>query len=376
MHNLAVAYRAAGRLDEALPLHEQTLELKKAKLGPDHPDTLISMNGLAETYRAAGQLDRAVRLHKETLERRRVKLGPDNPDTLISMNNLALAYGAAGRLDEALPLLKQTLELTKARLGPDHPDTLSSMGNLASAYQATRELDRALPLFQEVLERRRATLGPDHPHTLSSLNNLAVAYRAAGRLDEALPLYEAAARGMEQRRFRHEDARTVVVNTIRAYEAAGQDERAGEWRRKWLGSVREHAGAESPAYDGELAVWGLDLLQRRKWAEAEPLLREWLAIRERVRPDAWNTFNSRSMLGEALLGQEKYADAEPLLLAGYEGLKAREKTIPPEAAGRIPEALDRLVALYTATGKPDEVRRWRAERAKYPFVAPMPRPAK
>ena len=54
------------------------------------------------------------------------------------------------------------------------------------------------------------------------------------------------------------------------------------------------------------------------------MLREVLAIREKVRPDAWTTFNTKSMLGEALLGQKRYAEAEPLLLAGYRGMKERE----------------------------------------------------
>ena len=54
-------------------------------------------------------------------------------------------------------------------------------------------------------------------------------------------------------------------------------------------------------------------------------------------------------------------------------MKAREKLIPPVNNFRVPEALDRLVELYTATGKPDEVKKWRAERAKYPNVAPPPR---
>jgi TolA-binding protein len=87
----------------------------------------------------------------------------------------------------------------------------------------------------------------------------------------------------------------------------------------------------------------------------------------------WTTFETQSMLGESLLGQKQYADAEPLLLKGYEGMKAREKTIPPQGSTRIPEALDRLVELYTALEKPDEAVRYRDLRAKYPFVAPPPR---
>jgi TolA-binding protein len=125
-------------------------------------------------------------------------------------------------------------------------------------------------------------------------------------------------------------------------------------------------------------VLGLNLLQQKKWSGAEPLLRECLAIREKKEPNSWTTFNTQSMLGGSLLGQKKYADAEPLLLKGYEGMKAREKTIPPlwPATARIPEALDRLIELYTATDRPDEAKKWRDERAKYPEVAPPPREVK
>lgn len=35
--------------------------------------------------------------------------------------------------------------------------------------------------------------------------------------------------------------------------------------------------------------------------------------------------------------------------------------------------LDRLIELSTATNKPQELKKWQAERAKYPDVAPPPR---
>ena len=73
-----------GKLDRALPLYEETLALRKAKLGPDHPDTLTSMSNLARRYLDAGQFDRALPLFEETLARRKAKLGPDHPDTLTA----------------------------------------------------------------------------------------------------------------------------------------------------------------------------------------------------------------------------------------------------------------------------------------------------
>jgi hypothetical protein len=117
-----------------------------------------------------------------------------------------------------------------------------------------------------------------------------------------------------------------------------------------------------------MANLGRALLQQKKWADAEPVLRDLLAFRQKRIPDGWLTFNTQSTLGAALLGQKKYAEAEPLLLRGYEGMKAREKSIPKRDGGelRIPEALDRLVALYTAVNRPGEAEKWQAERAKYP----------
>jgi hypothetical protein len=77
-------------------------------------------------------------------------------------------------------------------------------------------------------------------------------------------------------------------------------------------------------------------------------------IREREIPDDWRTFNARRMLGGSLLGQKKYTEAEPLLLAGYEGMKQREVNIPLKRKVRLSEAPQRLVQLYQATQRPDQ----------------------
>ncbi len=60
-------------------------------------------------------------LHEETLKRQKATLGPDHPNTLISMNNLALAYRDAGRLAEAVPLFEETLKRRQATLDPRPP---------------------------------------------------------------------------------------------------------------------------------------------------------------------------------------------------------------------------------------------------------------
>ena len=79
------------------------------------------------------------------------------------------------------------------------------------------------------------------------------------------------------------------------------------------------------------------------------------------------------------MGQKKYADAEPLLSTGYEGMKAREKNPGNDVARlamkiRIPEAVDRLIALYTALEHPDGVKKWTVVKAELPKTE-SPKPA-
>ena len=102
-----------------------------------------------------------------------------------------------------------------------------------------------------------------------------------------------------------------------------------------------------------------------KFTEAEELARECLAIREKEIPDDWRTFNARSMLGGSLLGQKKYAEAEPLLLSGYAGMRQREDKIPQQGKPHLKETLRRLVQLYEATSRPDQAAEWKQKLVAY-----------
>ena len=62
--------------------------------------------------------------------------------------------------------------------------------------------------------------------------------------------------------------------------------------------------ADSPQLAGMLAQVGLLLLKLKHWAKAEAVVREALTIRGAKEPDAWTTFNTKSMLGGALLTEE------------------------------------------------------------------------
>jgi hypothetical protein len=151
---------------------------------------------------------------------------------------------------------------------------------------------------------------------------------------------------------------------VETYEQDRQFAKAEPFHREDLQRARRQFGAADPRTAGPLAVLGLNLLRQRKYADAEPLLRDCLALREKAGPDAWTTFNARSMLGGCLLGDKRYAEAEPLLLQGYEGMQQREAQIPPLGKRRLREAIERLVQLYDDWGRPEKSAEWRKKLAE------------
>ena len=159
-------------------------------LGPAHPQTLLCRDGLAAAYEAAGRLDEALAVHERTLAERQQGLGNDHPDTLASCGHLARVYAAADRHSDALPQYERVVADREWVLGARHPDTLAARSDLAAAYLAAGRQDQALPLYEQTLADLERSLGPAHPETLAARAGLAQAYHAAGQLKQAVPLYE------------------------------------------------------------------------------------------------------------------------------------------------------------------------------------------
>lgn len=189
-NNLAIAYQAAGRTEEAILLHEQNHAARVRFLGEDHLDSLRTGNNLAHAYLIAGRVDDSIDLQERVFELRTRLLGEDHPETLVSRHNLATAYQYAGRAIEAIMLHEDALTIRIRTLGNDNPITLNTRGSLASAYQQAGFVNEAIALYEQIHTAYRRLLGEDHPETLVARHNLAAAYRSAGRTDEALRLQQ------------------------------------------------------------------------------------------------------------------------------------------------------------------------------------------
>ena len=99
---------------DAVNLYEKTLLAMKAAI-PNHSFTFHCMSGLADGYRAVGRHQEALKLCEETLRLRKTKLGPDHHETLASMWGVARALMRLSREMEALPVIEDCLARAGAR---------------------------------------------------------------------------------------------------------------------------------------------------------------------------------------------------------------------------------------------------------------------
>jgi tetratricopeptide (TPR) repeat protein len=191
---------------------------------------------------------------------------------------------------------------------------------LGQIYTEEGKSAQAASLLEKTAQDFSETLGPAHWRSLSAQVALGWAYDSQGDLSRAEQVWQGALQG-----YRH------------------------------LGADEESDAANV----GELL--GQNLTKQRKFEEAEPLLRQALAFREKTDANGWERFRAQAFLGAALAGQRRFAEAEPLLVSGYKGLKQHAAQMPANQIRWVRSSGDQIVALYVQWSKPSEATEWRAK---------------
>jgi tetratricopeptide (TPR) repeat protein len=272
-----------GQYGEAEPLWNSTLAMCERVLGPEHPDTMSSLNNLANLYADQGKYEQAEPLFQRALVTREFLLGPEHSHTLSSLNNLAVLYADQGKHEQAEPLYQLALETYEQVLGPEHPNTLSTVNNLANLYRNREKYEQAEPLYQRALAARERVLGPEHPDTLGSLNNLAALYKNQGKYEQAESLYQRALEARERILGpEHHNTARSLSNLALLYADQGKYKQAEPLYQRAQAIFEQVLGTNHP--DTAQALNNLAILYdvQGKYEQAEPLYQRALAIREQV----------------------------------------------------------------------------------------------
>jgi serine/threonine protein kinase len=427
LRKLAKAYWEQGLLSQAIELNQQVRSAQSRQFGVGHSETLLTMSDLAALYQSVNQLPEAVKLLTAVVESQTETLGADHPETLATLGRLAWAgYVNEGKTDLTLERYSRVIGGFVTQLGPDHPatliargmrglvradidkpsaiqeleqvyadmvrvrgsehpDTLTVQHNLASVYETAGKLSQAIDMLDQVYKAKVKKIGADHPQTLLTLSRLASTHQLAGHLDQAVVLFRQSVEGFEKRGFQDQFAERSLSRLIAGLEKQELYAEAESWRRKWLAALKEHHKENSPQYAYQLEGLGLDLLEQQQWVEAEKVVRECQALQTKLFDTAptmpttgslkvspWRVAHAKSMLGKTLVGQKKFAQAETLLLEGYQGMKSQEGTIPKAFQSCLQEAASWLAQFYEARAIPEKVVKWRVIAAGKPRDKPKP----
>jgi tetratricopeptide (TPR) repeat protein len=416
LHNRAFGLLQMGRLAEAEAAFREVVKARTEALGPYAMETLESAGSLAQVLTERGRYADAEKAYRELLPLLRRLAGPDHQHTLSVEHNIADVLARGGDAKKAARVIEAVVYSRLRVCGQEHLDTLGSQALQAQCLNELARPQEAEALFLRILPILVRRAGADGRLTLTCRDNLIFSRIRLGRLDEAeKEAREIIATRVKA--YGQEDHQTLGTQDILAYIAILQkrpkllDETEGMLARtvpiaeKVLGPTHPRTGNMIGNHVGVLMsrnkhVESLPLLwklvsrgllsaelpgvftamraaqpkmpadPRRDWETrllaawsqmenktlpaAEKELRAFLAARAFTDAD-WQRHAASSLLGDCLLRQKKYVEAQPLLLAGHEGLtKIRE--CPPE---RIAEARARLARLYVEWGKPDKAAAWK-----------------
>ncbi len=320
-------------------------------------------------------------------------------EAMIELINLYSGQGQVQKALATIPMLEEQIRRAFGD-GPEGKTVLEMMAGLREVLEGKDPI-KALQKNRELLQKLFAEkpseqpAGSQTPESKTQAEQVRAAEEGVLSMLQRMENFTAAIKLMNQGKYA--DAEQTLKQLIEPRRAKGEVDvlimipmlaevqrlqgKFAEARANYESArddIRKVLGEDHPSVGACQYGLAQSLLSEKKYAQAETEARAALAFYEKRMPDDLIRFELTGVLGSALLGQKKYADAEPLLLKAYEGIKAWfDKNPGADAArlamtNRICEAIDRLIQLNTAKNKTDDVKKWQTERAKYPDVAPLP----
>jgi tetratricopeptide (TPR) repeat protein len=135
MHNVAKAHSDLKQYDKAIDILREILVLQKKVLPEGHPHLIQTIYSLANQHGKIKKYAEALALHQEAFELRKAKLGPNNRQTLFSQWGVATNLLNLDRDDEAIGIIDDCLQ--RAVGDAAHP-SFAGLANLRLRYSEKR----------------------------------------------------------------------------------------------------------------------------------------------------------------------------------------------------------------------------------------------
>jgi serine/threonine protein kinase/Tfp pilus assembly protein PilF len=331
LDTIGSVYLSLDLPEDAQPLIEQGLAVRRKLFGERHLDVAHSLYSFSRVAEKKGDLPRAEALAIDSLAISTALTGRDSLETANGLCRLGVIQHAKGALAEAERQLNECLRIRVARLGPDHEELTVPLDNLARMAQDRRDFVAAERLYREALRIDMRTRGKNHPQYIRHLHNLATALQGKGDLDAAEPLYrEVVAQCQRILGPQHSETLDATSNLGRLLEDRGRFDEAEQIYSNALAATRKAHPEPHVDVGNLLSDLGRLALARKQYTEAEQRLREALQIyRATLPPDHGYTDAALTMLGRTLLELNRPQDAEATLQRALDGWAKQFGTASP-----------------------------------------------
>jgi serine/threonine-protein kinase len=357
--SLGVLRQNLGEPEASVRHLRQAVTIFQRVHGAEHPEVASTLGSLAYGVELVGDEAEAERLYRAAAEQQRQFFRPGDPRTAATFVRLGGLLRHTGRLDDAEPVLREALAAQRAAYGNVHPRVASAVRNLASLRRDQGALDEADTLYAEALSIRRRLYGNDHADVAVTLNSHGILLQRKGDHQRALAAFAEAVAILErvyQGRL-HPNLSRGTYNMATELRALGRVDDAIARLHQTIQIEREVVRADDPVRAFPLVDLAAIYLTQGRGREAEPLLREAVAIRRQAADDDTDLGQALSDLGACLTTLARYPAADSALAEGYAVLLSAEGA-DDERTG---VARDRLIALYEAWGKPERAARVRSQ---------------
>ncbi len=178
LESLVGALKGTRSFDRALAHAREMLAIRRAS-GSD-PEIATALVDVGELLRDLGRPDTAETVLREALEIRRLASGRESPEYASTMMALAYVLRAQNRLDEAEALYREGIPLYRAAWGDREVSLATYLNNLAYLLSRKGDAQSAAAHYREAIDILTESFGPNHPNTVMLRGNLAGALYAQG----------------------------------------------------------------------------------------------------------------------------------------------------------------------------------------------------
>ncbi|HWM56804.1 MAG TPA: tetratricopeptide repeat protein [Pseudonocardia sp.] len=187
---------AAGRLTEALRLHQDAVAMLAGLVGPHDVSLAHAYNRLGHVLNCADDVEGAIVAHRQALAALDAAGRADLHPPVLT--DLGYTLWAAGQLEPAEAALRAGRAQLEEQGRRDGRDWAHATAGLGMVEQDNGRLAAAVEHQRTVIEVFTRVCGADHPDTAQALDKLGYVLRLQGRYDESMASHERAARLLER----------------------------------------------------------------------------------------------------------------------------------------------------------------------------------